>query len=62
MLKKSAESGLLDPDETIVVYVTGNGLKTPEAVADTAKVSVSIEATMEDFEQALGARRELVRA
>jgi threonine synthase len=62
VLKKSAETGLLDPDETIVVYVTGNGLKTPEAVADTANVSVSIEATMEDFEQALGARRELVRA
>lgn len=64
VLKKSAEAGLLDPDETVVVYVTGNGLKTPEAVADTTDVSISITATMEDFERKLGARSglELVHA
>ncbi|MBI4214303.1 MAG: threonine synthase [Chloroflexi bacterium] len=53
VLKKAAESGQLDPDETVVVYVTGNGLKTPEAVADTSRISVTIGSTMDAFEAAL---------
>jgi hypothetical protein len=36
-----------------VVYVTGNGLKTPEAVAERLAPPVTIAATMEAFEAAL---------
>jgi threonine synthase len=51
--RKLAESGRIDPDETVVVYVTGNGLKTPEAVADRLAPPLTIAATMEAFEAAL---------
>jgi threonine synthase len=51
--RKLAESGRIDPDETVVVYVTGNGLKTPEAVAERLAPPVTIAATMEAFETAL---------
>ncbi len=58
VLKKMAEAGALDPDETIVAYVTGNGLKTPEAVAGALAPPVTINASMQDFESALGLARE----
>jgi len=58
VLKKMAEAGALDPDETVVVYVTGNGLKTPEAVAGALAPPVTINASMQDFESALGLVRE----
>src|SRR5207248_10668597 len=32
VLKRLAEGGGIDPDERVVVYVTGNGLKTQEAL------------------------------
>jgi threonine synthase len=32
VLKKLAEAGKINPDETTVAYITGNGLKTQEAV------------------------------
>jgi threonine synthase len=54
VVRKLAESGRIDPDETVVVYVTGNGLKTPEAVADRLAAPVTIAPTMESFEAALG--------
>jgi len=51
--KKLAESGRIAPDELLVVYVTGNGLKTPEAVADRVARPITIAATMEAFETAM---------
>jgi threonine synthase len=51
--RKLAEAGQIGPDELTVVYVTGNGLKTPEAVADRLAPPVTIAATMEAFEAAL---------
>jgi len=51
--RKLAESGRIQRDEVTVVYVTGNGLKTPEAVADRLAPPVTIAATMEAFEAAL---------
>ncbi|HZT05756.1 MAG TPA: threonine synthase [Chloroflexota bacterium] len=56
VLKKMAEAGLLDPDETIVVYVTGNGLKTPEAVASALPEPITIGASMTEFDTALAKR------
>jgi len=53
-----AEAGALDPDETIVAYVTGNGLKTPEAVAGALAPPITISASMTEFESALDLPRE----
>ncbi|MBM2810251.1 MAG: threonine synthase [Chloroflexi bacterium] len=52
VLKKMADAGLLDPDETIVAYVTGNGLKTPEAVAPSLNAPITISASMSEFDTA----------
>jgi threonine synthase len=51
--RKLAESGQIGRDETTVIYVTGNGLKTPEAVADHLAPPITIAATMEAFEHTL---------
>lgn len=48
--QKLAEGGKIDPDETVVLYITGNGLKTPDAVT-TAGLSIrEIPADIEAFE------------
>ena len=58
VLKKMAEAHLLDPDETIVCYVTGNGLKTPEAVAPALEEPLTIAASITEFDAAFKARGE----
>jgi threonine synthase len=55
-LKKLALSGKIDPDEVTVAYVTGNGLKTQEAVVDRVARPLRIAPTIEAFEAALAAR------
>ena len=50
-LKHLAESGAIKPDELAVVYVTGNGLKTQEAVESMVNPLV-IKPTMGSFESA----------
>jgi threonine synthase len=62
VLKKMAEAGAFDPDETVVVYITGNGLKTPEAVAGVLDQPITINASMSEFDRALAARRALAPA
>lgn len=52
VLKKLVQSGRVDPDERIVAYVTGNGLKTQEAVADHVSPALRIAATVKSFEEA----------
>jgi threonine synthase len=52
-LKDLAEGGTFDPDSVVVALITGTGLKTAEAVADWAKPTFEISASMEDFEAAL---------
>jgi len=52
--KKLIEQGLIPKDESIVVSITGNGLKTQEAiVGDVAQPSI-IEARLEEFEELYG--------
>jgi threonine synthase len=51
VLKKLAQSGRLERDELIVAYVTGNGLKTQEAVADEVRPPVHIGSSMRSFEE-----------
>jgi threonine synthase len=49
------ESGRIKKSESVVLYVTGNGLKTTELVADVVN-PVHIEANVEAFEEAMAAR------
>jgi threonine synthase len=51
VLKKLAHSGRLERDELIVAYVTGNGLKTQEAVADEVSPPLHIGSSMRSFEE-----------
>jgi threonine synthase len=53
VLKKLAEGGQVDPDELIVVYVTGNGLKTQEALAGQLNDPVYVRASIASVEEAL---------
>jgi threonine synthase len=48
-LAKLAASGVVRPDERVVAYVTGNGLKTVEAVAPSCRPTVTIAPTLEAF-------------
>ncbi len=57
-LKKLAESGDIGVDELTVAYVTGNGLKTQEAVDGHVSVSVTIDPTMGSFEDAMDSRQQ----
>ena len=51
-LKNLADQGTFGYDETVVVYVTGNGLKTQEAVSHVVSLH-HIRPTINDFESAL---------
>jgi threonine synthase len=51
VLAKLAERGDIDPDERVVVYITGDGLKTLDCVRGTFE-SLEIDATLESFEAA----------
>ena len=53
VLKKMADAGQIDPDELIVVYVTGNGLKTQEALAGKLNDPVYVPASLRAVEAAL---------
>ncbi|MBF2001706.1 MAG: threonine synthase [Synechococcales cyanobacterium M58_A2018_015] len=52
-LKKLVEAGKIDPDETTVAYITGNGLKTQEAVQGYIGEPLTIEPKLDSFERAL---------
>jgi threonine synthase len=55
-LKKLVEDGKIDPDEVTVAYITGNGLKTQEAVVDHLVRPLQVAPTIESFEAALRER------
>jgi threonine synthase len=61
VLKKLVEAGKVDPDEVTVVYITGNGLKTQEAIQSYVGEPLVIEANLEAFEDALERSRTLER-
>ncbi len=61
VLKKLVEAGKINPDETTVVYITGNGLKTQEAVQGYIGEPFQIEAKLDSFERALERSRTLER-
>ncbi len=51
-LKKLAADGVIRRDERVVVYITGHGLKTLEAVAPTCGPTATIAATLDAFHEA----------
>jgi threonine synthase len=53
VLKKLVEAGKIDPEETTVTYITGNGLKTQEAVQGYIGEPLTIEPKLDSFERAL---------
>ena len=55
VLAKLAASGGLGPDDSVVVYITGEGLKTLDAVRDGFEMH-EIEPTLESFAAAVPAR------
>ncbi|MBW4648338.1 MAG: threonine synthase [Kastovskya adunca ATA6-11-RM4] len=61
VLQKLVEAGKIDPDETTVVYITGNGLKTQEAVQGYIGEPLTIEPKLDSFERALERSRTLER-
>ncbi|WP_319421644.1 threonine synthase [Pleurocapsa sp. FMAR1] len=61
VLKKLVEAGKINPDEKTVIYITGNGLKTQEAVQGYIGEPLTIEPKLDSFERALERSRTLER-
>jgi len=59
-LKQLAESGAIKPDELTVAYITGNGLKTQEAVEGVVN-PLMVKPTLSSFEEALSERTAIRR-
>jgi threonine synthase len=51
-LKQLAAEGVIRPDERVVVYITGHGLKTLDAVASVARPTATIAPTLDAFHEA----------
>lgn len=61
VLKKLVEAGKIDPEEKTVAYITGNGLKTQEAVQGYIGEPLTIDPSLQSFERALERSRTLDR-
>ena len=57
--KKLAEQGKFGKDETVVIAITGNGLKTPEAIQNRVVAQASIAPNLAAFDQAYEERYKL---
>jgi threonine synthase len=49
--EKLIRSGRIPPDESIVLCITGNGLKTQDAITETVKITATIKANIQDFQR-----------
>jgi threonine synthase len=56
VLAKLAERGAIDSEERVVLYITGDGLKTIDTVRGTFEVA-DIAPSVEEFDSAFGAVR-----
>lgn len=52
--KKLAHAGVLRPEETVVIYITGNGLKTLEALGAEVGPTATIAPRLEEIDRVLG--------
>jgi threonine synthase len=55
-LRQLTEARAIDPDEVVVAYVTGNGLKTREVVEGTPFARISTQPNLEAFQEAFQPR------
>jgi len=53
VLKKLVNQGVLKKGESVVAYITGNGLKTQEAIAPTVGAPTLIQANLKSFQHTL---------
>lgn len=51
VLKKLADARAIDPQETVVAYLTGNGLKTREVIEHVAHKRIDTEPNLEAFQR-----------
>jgi threonine synthase len=56
VLKKLAAAGKIDPDELVVAYITGNGFKTLDAIADHVTPALRVAPTLSSFQAAYAGR------
>jgi threonine synthase len=61
-LRRLAAQGSIQPDELVVAFITGAGLKTQEAVLDRLVPRLVIEPHLASFEEAIAEHREAVAA
>ena len=52
-MKLLVEMGVIPCDESVVICITGNGLKTPDALYDNLSAHVAIEPSLSAFDHAL---------
>jgi len=55
VLKKLVAAGKIDPEERVVAYITGNGLKTVDAVAEHVAPPLRVAPNLAAFEAAFAA-------
>ncbi|MCL4433625.1 MAG: threonine synthase [Actinobacteria bacterium] len=55
-LAKLVSEGVIRPEEKVVIFVTGHGLKTVEALTDSVHPTVTIAARMDAFAEAMAGR------
>jgi threonine synthase len=56
VLKKLASTGRIDPDELVVAYITGNGFKTVDAIAEHVTPALRVAPTLSSFQAAYAGR------
>jgi threonine synthase len=61
-LRRLAAQGRIGPDELVVAFITGAGLKTQEAVLDALTPPLHVEPHVTSFEEAVARRKEAVTA
>lgn len=59
--KKLIEKGVIPRDESVLISITGNGLKTQEAIQDRVGQPLIISAKFSDFERIIESQQRLVR-
>jgi threonine synthase len=52
VLNKLVRAGKIDPDELVVAFITGNGFKTVDAVAEHVTPPLRVAPTLKSFEAA----------
>jgi threonine synthase len=55
--KKLIEKGIIPRDESILISITGNGLKTQEAIQDEVGRPIIIEAKLSEFEKIMAPKQ-----